>query len=143
MGLFRIYFAIAARFGPWVLLAAFLFLAAILLTILGRIFGFTLDDVDAWLAGHSSWLTAVADILFRLGCLFVLVCCAVVVIGAVHGKFSRAGRDLVTPPKAPPAPIPGFRPEAGREAEKPPGLGCAFLALILGYFAFVGTFMRY
>lgn len=143
MGLFRIYFAIAARFGPWVLLAAFLFLVAIVLTILGKLFGFTLADVDRWLDTHSSWFTAVADVLFRLGCFFVLVICAVVVVGAVHGKFSRRGRDLVTPPEAPPIPIPGFKPEADRDAEKPPGLGCAFVALIIGYFAFVGTFMRY
>jgi len=140
MGLFRIYFAIAARFGPWVLLAAFLFLAGIVLTLLGKVFGFTLADVDRWLNSHSNWFTAVGDIAIRLVCFFVLVCCVVVVIAAVHGLVRPARkRDL----EVPPIPIPGFKPEADRDAEKPPGIGCALVALLVGYFAFVGTFVSY
>lgn len=136
-------FGFIARFGPIVLLCAICFLIACVLALLGRVFGFTLDDVDAWLADHSSWITAVADVLFRLGCFFVLVICAVVVVGAVHGLVRTARpRDLEAPPRAP-IPIPGFRPAVDREAQKPPGIGCALAALVVGYFAFVGTFMRY
>lgn len=130
-GLFGAIFRFIGRFGPLVLLAAILFLVGLVLSLLGWLFGFSLDDVDAWLADHSSWITAVADILFRLGCAFVLLCCAVVVVGAVHGLVRPATpRD------------PGAPPEAA-DAEKPPGIGCALVALIVGYFAFVGTFMSY
>lgn len=129
--LFGAIFRFIGRFGPLVLLAAILFLTGVVLSLLGWLFGFSLDDVDAWLADHSSWLTAVADILFRLGCFFALVICAVVVVGAIVGLVRPAERrDLVRPP-------------AGTEAEKPPGIGCALVALIVGYFAFVGTFMSY
>jgi len=134
-------FRLIGRFGPIVLICAFIFLVGVLLSLLGWAFGFTLDDVDAWLAAHSSWITAAADVLFRLGCFFVLLCCAVVVVGAVHGKLRPGRRDLEAPP-AQPVPVPGFRPETPA-GEKPPGLGCALAALVVGYFAFVGTFMRY
>jgi hypothetical protein len=125
------FFGFIARFGPIVLLCAVCFLIACALALLGWVFGFTLDDVDAWLSAHSSWITAVADVLFRLGCFFVLVICAVVVVGAVHAKLRPGPRDLVGPP------------EVDREGDRPPGLGCAVVALIVGYLAFVGTFMRY
>ncbi|WP_395611991.1 hypothetical protein [Allosphingosinicella sp.] len=72
------------------LLAAFLFLAGIVLTLLGKVFGFTLADVDRWLNSHSNWFTAVGDITIRLVCFFVLVCCVVVVIAAVHGLVRPA-----------------------------------------------------
>ena len=124
-------FRFIGRFGWIVQLCAALFLVGILLSLVGLVFGFSLGDVDAWLAEHSSWITAVADLLFRLGCLFVLICCAVVVIGAVYDKV-RPG--TAREPGAPPQET---------EAGNPPGLGCALIALVIGYLAFVGTFMRY
>lgn len=119
-------FGFIARFGPIVLLCGVCFLIACVLALLGRVFGFSLDDVDAWLAGHSSWITAVADVLFRVGCFFVLVICAVAVAGAVQARLRPGRRDLEAP-----------------EADKPSGIGCALVAVVVGYLAFVGTFMRY
>lgn len=103
------------RFGRIVQLCAVIFLIALVLALAGWVFGFSLDDVDAWLANHSSWITAVADVLFRLGCGFVLLLCVLAVLGAV---FDRGNSER-------------------------PGFGCALLAVVVGYFAFVGTFLSY
>jgi hypothetical protein len=119
-------FRFVGRFGPIVLVCAIIFLIGGVLALLGLVFGFTLDDVDAWLAAHSNWLTAAADVLFRLGCCFVLLCCVLVVVGAVYANLRPGPRELEAP-----------------GADRPPGLGCALVALVVGYFAFVGTFMRY
>ena len=67
-GWLRPVFAILGRFGPWVMLAAILFLIGLVLSLIGLVFGFSLDDVDVWLGAHSSWLTAIGDILFRIAC---------------------------------------------------------------------------
>ena len=114
-GWLRPVFAILGRFGPWVMLAAILFAAGILLALLGGIFGFSLADVDAWLKNHGSWFTAIGDILFRIACAGVLLVC---VLGVASPFIDRKNPEQL-------------------------GFGCAFLALIIGYFAFVGVFMNY
>jgi uncharacterized membrane protein len=97
--------------GPWVALAATLFLVGIVLVLLG----FDLARVDDWLAGHSSWFTATGDVLLRIVCLVVLLVCGLAVLSPVI--------DRKNPERL--------------------GYGCAFLALIVGYFAFAGLFLRY
>lgn len=116
-GVFRIFFAIAARFGPWVLLAAALFLIGILLTLLGLIFGFDLTDVDLWLEAHGGWFAAIGNLIFRIVCGFVFLICAFV---AIAPFFFRKDVD----------------------ADKP-GWGCALLAVPVAYFAWVGAFGSY
>jgi hypothetical protein len=112
-GWLRPVFALLARFGPLVVLAATLFLIGVLLTLLGTIFGFSLDDVDRWLDNHSSWLTAIGDVLFRIACGFVLLICVLGVLA----------------------------PVIDRKNPERPGWGCAFLGLLVGYFAWTGMTM--
>jgi hypothetical protein len=113
-GWLRPIFALLARFGPWVMLAAILFLAGILLTLVGTIFGFSLDDVDRWFDAHGSWFGAIGDILFRLACGLVLLIC---VLGVASPFIDRKNPER-------------------------PGLGCVFLALLVGYFAWIGMTTR-
>jgi hypothetical protein len=105
-------FGFIGRFGWIVLLCAILFLIGILLTLLGLVFGFSLADVDVWLASHRNGFTATADVLFRIGCFGMLSICALAVLGAILDR---------------------------RNPERP-GFGCALLALVVGYFAWLGTF---
>lgn len=114
-GWLRPVFALLARFGPWVVLAAILFLVGVILSLLGAVFGFTLDDVDRWLEGHSSWIAAAGDILFRIACGIVLLIC---VLGVASPFLDRKDPDR-------------------------PGLGCVFLALLVGYFAWTGMTMAF
>jgi hypothetical protein len=122
-------FAILARFGPWVVLAAILFLTGLVLTLLGALFGFSLDDVDRWLEAHGGLLNAVGSLLFRVVCGIAFLICVATFLGALFARLRPGSGDPVAP-------------EAGERAG-PPGWGCALLAIPVGYFAWIGMVARY
>lgn len=111
-GWLRPVFALLARFGPWMVLAAILFLVGIVLTLLGAVFGFSLDDVDLWLEAHGGFFNAVGNLLFRIGCGFVFLLCLFLALSPLLYR-----RD---------------------KSEERPGWGCALLAIPVGYFAWIG-----
>ena len=116
-GWLRPIFALLARFGPWVVLAAILFLIGIVLTLLGLVFGFDLTDVDLWLEAHGGFFSAVGNLLFRIVCGFVFLLCVFVALAPLL-----------------------FRND--QDADRP-GWGCALAAIPVGYFAWIGMTMRY
>ena len=100
------------RFGSGAAaLYTFLFLIFFLIGLALVLLGFDLGDVDRWLEAHGGWIEAVADLLFRAVCAGILLLCLFMIGGAI---FDR------------------------RNPERP-GLGCAFLALIVAYFAWFGV----
>ena len=92
-------------------LYTFLFLILFLVGLGLVLLGFDLGDVDRWIDAQGGWLDAVGSFLFRVACGLLLLLCAFMVWGAI---FDR------------------------KNPEKP-GYGCAFLALITGYFAWFGV----
>jgi hypothetical protein len=90
----------------------------------GLIFGFDgLALIDRGLERHSGLIAAIGDALFRIACGIVLIICALGVYIVVrdqtavwHGKAAGV-----------------------RSPETPAGLGCLMLAIIIGYFAWVGA----
>jgi len=73
--------------------------------------GFDLNDVDRWIEAQGGLFDAIGTFLFRAGCGVVLLLCALAIGLALFGR---------------------------RDAERP-GLGCAALALVVGYFAWFGV----
>jgi hypothetical protein len=117
-------FSFIGRFGCIVQVCAAIFLIGVLLWLVGLVVGFSLGDVDAWLRAHGGLFNMVGTVLFRIGCGFVLLCCVAAVLSAL---FERAR-----------TPETGAAPETDPDPSKPSGLGCAFVALVVGYFAWIG-----
>lgn len=92
-------------------LYVFLFLVFLLIGLVLVLFGFDLGDVDAFLEAQGGWLEALGDRLFRIAAGLVLLLCIAMV---------------------------GLQVFARREEK--PGLGCAIAAVVIGYFAWFGTF---
>lgn len=88
----------------------FLFLIFFLIGAVLMLLGFDLGDVDRWLDAQAGWLDWVFSWLFRIVCGLVILLCAFMVYSAI---FDR------------------------KNPEKP-GIGCAFVALIVAYFAWFG-----
>jgi hypothetical protein len=88
----------------------FLFLLFVPIALILVLFGVDLDDFDRWLDAHGGQFDAVGSWLFRIVCGLVILLCAFMVLGAI---FDRKNPDK-------------------------PGFGCAFLALVVGYFAWFG-----
>ncbi len=100
------------RFGSGsAALYTFLFLIFFLVGLVLVLLGFDLGDVDRWLEAQSGWIETVADFLFRAVCAAVLLLCLFMIGDAI---FGRRGPNRT-------------------------GYGCAFVALILGYFAWFGV----
>ena len=101
------------RFGSGAAaLYTFLFLLLFLIGLALVLLGFDLGDVDRWLDAQSGWIDAIASLMFRAVCAGILLLCLFMIGSATFGR-RNPGR---------------------------PGLGCAFLALIVGYFAWFGIF---
>ena len=92
-------------------LYTFLFLILFLVGLVLVLLGFDLGDVDRWLDANGGWIEAIADFLFRAVCAGIILLCLFMIGWAI---FDR------------------------RNPERP-GLGCAFLALIVAYFAWFGV----
>ena len=91
-------------------LVLFLFLIFFPIGLVLVLLGFSLGDVDAWLEAQAGWLDSVASVLFRAVCGLVLLLCLFMVGSAV---FERGNPER-------------------------PGVGCALLAVVVGYFAWFG-----
>ena len=92
-------------------LYTFLVLVLFLVGLVLVLLGFDLGDVDRWLEANGGWIEAIADLLFRAVCAVILLICLFMIASAI---FARRSPDR-------------------------PGFGCAFLALIVGYFAWFGV----
>ena len=100
------------RFGSGAAaLYTFLFLVFFLIGVVLVLLGFNLGNIDLWLEAHGGWIAAIGSLLFRAVCALVLLLCLFMIGGAL---FDR------------------------RNPERP-GLGCAILALVVGYFAWFGV----
>jgi hypothetical protein len=100
------------RFGSGAAaLYTFLFVIFFLIGLVLVVLGFGLVDVDRWLESNGGWIEAIADFLFRAVCAGIVLLCLFTVGGAIFGRRS---------------------PDR-------PGFGCAFLALIVAYFAWFGV----
>jgi uncharacterized membrane protein len=91
-------------------LVLFLFLIFFIIGALLMLLGFDLADVDRWIEAQGGWLDAVGTFLFRAACGLVLLLCVLAILGAL---FDRKNPER-------------------------PGIGCAVLALVVGYFAWFG-----
>jgi hypothetical protein len=129
-------FGLLARMGPWVMLAAFLFVAGIVLTLIGKLFGFDLADVDVWLAAHSWIFTGIGSIILRLICGTVLLACVFVLLSPFYVLLARwIGPRMEPPPRS-------LRQDLSKAAHDV-RWGCWMLAIPGAWFAFVGTFLSY
>jgi hypothetical protein len=113
--LLRPVFALLTRFGPWVMLAATLFLIGVVLTLLGAVFGFSLADVDVWLEAHGGFFNAAGKLLLRTFFGLILLLCVYVILSPILFRKEKDGA----------------------------GLGCILLAIPVGYFCWIGTFGDY
>jgi len=101
------------RFWITALFSLTLLAIATLLSLIGAVAGFTLDDVDVWIDAHIGLFHGIGDVLWRIGCGFALLCC----IGGAW--VSTFGRDK------------GARV----------GWGCLIAAVPIAWFAWIGMTM--
>lgn len=90
-------------------LVLFLFLVFFLVGLVLVLLGFSLGDVDRWIEAQGGWLDAVGSWLFSALCGAVLLLCVLAILMQAFARKSER-----------------------------PGLGCAVLALVVGYFAWFG-----
>jgi hypothetical protein len=109
-------FRFIGRFGWIVQLCAAIFLIGVILALLGLVFGFSLDDVDAWLAAHGGLFNAAGKALLRVLFGVVLLLCLFVAASPLLFREDKANRL---------------------------GWGCWLLTLPVGYLAWIGTFGDY
>jgi hypothetical protein len=91
-------------------LVLFLFLIFFIIGLALMLLGFDLGDVDRWIDAQGGWLDAVGSALFRVASGLILLLCLFMIGGAIFDRKS---------------------------AERP-GIGCALLAVVVGYFAWFG-----
>ena len=92
-----------------------LLLLAIALSLVGLVVGFDLGDVDLWIDDHIDLFHGIGDLLWRIGCGFVLLCC-------VGGAWvSTLGRDKAKGERI--------------------GWGCLVAAIPIAWFAWIGMTM--
>jgi hypothetical protein len=92
-------------------LVLFLFLIFFLIGALLMLLGVDLAEADRWIDAQGGWLDAVGSLLFRLACGLVILLCLFTIGGALFD----------------------------RDNPQRPGLGCAALAVLAGYFAWFGV----
>jgi succinate dehydrogenase/fumarate reductase cytochrome b subunit len=107
----------------YLLLYLFFFLVGSVLVLLGV----DLDDVDVWLAGYGHWFEFVGSWLLRLICAAILALCVFAFLGGLWQKLylPRSGKGEVA--------------DFAEEQEQHLGWGCMIMALVVGYFAWVGV----
>lgn len=127
-GLFRF----IAGFGPWVLLAVFLFVLGVVLTMLGWAFGFSLNDVDVWLEAHGGFFHAAGKLVLRIVFGFFLLVFAFVAVSPFIALMT--GRKVAERRTA--------RVRRRELAEKP-NWGCALAAIPAAWFCWIGAFGDY
>ena len=125
----------------------FLFLLFVPIGIVAVAFGYSLDDIDRWLDAHGGFFETVGTILFRIFWGLVLLSCVTMVVNYILSKrvprmeADGTPRDLMAPD---PERLKQLmhseekKDELDVEPEKPIGLGCVIMAVILGYFAWFG-----
>ncbi len=103
------------RFGSGAsVLLTFLFLVFFIIGLALMGLGFDLDDVDAWLHSHDSWIALFGDIILKGLGLLALVVCAMLVAAPIFDARSRNGQG-----------------------------GClALVALVVGYFCVIMVFVQ-
>lgn len=91
------------------LILLFSCMAAVLMLL-----GFDLGEVEAWLDAHGAVFDLIGAVLFKALLGFILLICAITILGAV---FDRKNPDR-------------------------PGIVMSLVALLIGYFAWVGIFLE-
>jgi hypothetical protein len=78
--------------------------------------GVDLERVDVWLDAQGGWLDAIGSVLFRVLCGFILLMCAVIVVGGLCQRIvpSMRGEDRI-------------------------GVVAMLVAILIGYFAWFGV----
>jgi len=71
----------------------FLFLVFFIIGLILILLGVDLNDVDVWLEAQSGWLDVVGSVLFRALCGFIMLMCAVVVVGGVCQRVIPSLKD--------------------------------------------------
>ncbi|WP_395645198.1 hypothetical protein [Terricaulis sp.] len=97
--------------------AVFVTFLILLFTCIGIvlvILGFDLNRVDVWLDAHGGLFDLIGTVLFKALLAFVLLVCAILVAGAL---FDRSNPER-------------------------PGIVSVLVALLIGYFAWVGIFLE-
>ena len=94
----------------------FLFLLFFIIGLILVLFGVDLNKLDVWLDAQGGWLDAVGSVLFRALCGFILLMCAVAIVGGVCQRVipSMKGEDRI-------------------------GIGMMIGAVLVGYFAWFGV----
>ena len=94
----------------------FLFLLFFIVGLVLVLLGVDLERVDVWLDAQGGWLDAVGSVLFRVLCGFILLMCAVIVVGGLCQRIvpSMRGEDRI-------------------------GVVAMLVAILIGYFAWFGV----
>ncbi len=81
--------------GGLLFLVLVFFFIGLVLTVLGWVFGFDLNDVDLWIDGQTPWMEVVGAFLIQKVLMgFVLLMCIGVAIALVMDAEERALRNL-------------------------------------------------
>ncbi len=117
----------------YVLLLTLFLLVGVALVLIGV----DLEDADRWLDRQGGWLAALGSAALRVVFGLILLGCAAAVLAGLYQRLpwhrqapARDGRK-------------GRQRAQGRQGDGRVGWGMMALALVVGYFAFIGTFGRY
>jgi len=81
--------------GGLLFLVLVFFFIGLVLTVLGWVFGFDLNDVDVWIDGQTPWMEVVGAFLIQKVLMgFVLLMCIGIAIALVMDAEERALRNL-------------------------------------------------
>jgi len=82
--------------GGLLFLVLVFFFIGLVLTVLGWVFGFDLNDVDVWIDGQTPWMEVVGAFLIQKVLMgFVLLMCIGIAIALVMDAEERALRNLL------------------------------------------------
>ncbi|MCW5748655.1 MAG: hypothetical protein KIT36_20870 [Alphaproteobacteria bacterium] len=121
--------------------ALYLFLFLVFLVVAGvlMLLGIDLDAADRWIDSQASWLDLLGSVVLRLVFFLILLACTLTVATGFYQRLPGRG-----------ARQPAARGKRNRrqmndapQGEGRIGWGAMVLAVILGYFAAIGTFGTY